>query len=119
MAESFGSDPERYHRARPGYPEALVAAIVGASPGSDFLDVGCGTGIASRQLEAAGCTVVGVEPDARMAAFAREQGLTVEVARFEGWDAGGRMFDAVVAGEAWHWVDPVAGAANAAPVLRP
>ena len=29
------------------------------------------------------------------------------------------MFDAVVAGQAWHWVDPVAGAAKAAQVLRP
>jgi SAM-dependent methyltransferase len=29
------------------------------------------------------------------------------------------MFDAVVAGQTWHWVDPVAGAAKAARVLRP
>jgi SAM-dependent methyltransferase len=35
-------------------------------------------------------------------------------------DAGAdREFDAVVAGTAWHWVDPVAGAAKAAQVLRP
>jgi SAM-dependent methyltransferase len=29
------------------------------------------------------------------------------------------MFDAVIAGTAWHWVDPEAGAAKAAQVLRP
>lgn len=29
------------------------------------------------------------------------------------------MFDAVVAGQAWHWIDPVAGAAKAAEALRP
>jgi SAM-dependent methyltransferase len=119
VAESFGSDPERYDRARPSYPEALVAAIVASTPGSDLLDVGCGTGITSRQFEAAGCRVLGVEPDARMADFARKQGLRVEVSSFEGWDPDGRMFDAVVAGQAWHWVDPVAGAAKAARVLRP
>jgi hypothetical protein len=58
--------------------------------------------------------VLGVEPDARMAAFARGSGVEVEVATFEAWDAAGRAFDAVVAGTAWHWVDPVAGAAKAA-----
>ena len=119
IAESFGVDPERYDRARPRYPDALVARIVAVSPGSDILDVGCGTGIAARQFRAAGGRVLGVEPDARMADFARRTGIEVEVATFEAWDAAGREFDAVVAGTAWHWVDPVAGAARAAQVLRP
>ena len=54
IAESFGIDPERYDRARPRYPEALVARILAASPGPDILDVGCGTGIAARQFRAQG-----------------------------------------------------------------
>jgi SAM-dependent methyltransferase len=41
------------------------------------------------------------------------------VATFEAWDTAGRAFDAVVAGQAWHWIDPVAGAAKAVRVLRP
>lgn len=97
----------------------MVERIVAASPGPEFLDVGCGTGIAARQFRAAGRTVLGVEPDARMAEFARRDGLEVEVATIEAWEPGGRVFDAVVAGTAWHWVDPVAGAAKAAQVLRP
>ncbi|RZS43146.1 methyltransferase family protein [Herbihabitans rhizosphaerae] len=119
VAESFGTDAARYDRARPRYPSALIDRIVAASPGTDVLDVGCGTGIAARQFRAAGCTVLGVEPDARMAEFARRDGLDVEVATFEDWDSAGRTFDAVVAGQAWHWVDPAAGAAKAAGVLRP
>jgi SAM-dependent methyltransferase len=119
MAESFGADPERYDRTRPRYPDALVRRIIAAGPGPEVLDVGCGTGTAARQFRAAGCRVLGVEPDPRMAAFARRDGLAVEVATFEAWDPGGREFDAVVAGTAWHWVDPVAGAAKAARVLRP
>jgi SAM-dependent methyltransferase len=82
------------------------------------LDVGCGTGIAARQFQAAGCRVLGVDPDERMAALARESGLEVEVAAFEAWDPAGRSFDAIIAGQAWHWVDPVAGAGMAARVLR-
>jgi SAM-dependent methyltransferase len=119
FAESFGIDTERYDRARPEYPAELVARVVAASPGPDFLDVGCGTGIATRQFRAAGRRVLGVDPDPRMAAFARGSGVDVEVAKFEDWAAEGRTFDAVVAGQAWHWVDPVAGAAKAAGVLRP
>jgi SAM-dependent methyltransferase len=119
IAESFGSDAERYDRARPRYPGALVERIAAASPGRAILDVGAGTGIAARQFQAAGCRVLGVEPDARMADFARLSGLATEVAKFEDWDPAGRKFDAVIAGMAWHWVDPVTGAAKAARVLRP
>jgi SAM-dependent methyltransferase len=119
MAESFGSDPERYDRARPRYPDALVEAIVAASPGPHVLDVGCGTGISTRQFQVAGCTVLGVDVDARMAEFARRSGVEVDVATFEAWEPAGRTFDAVIAGQTWHWVDPVAGAAKAAQVLRP
>ncbi|GIF45808.1 ubiquinone/menaquinone biosynthesis C-methylase UbiE [Asanoa ferruginea] len=119
IAESFGADAERYDRARPGYPDVLVDLIVAASPGPDVLDVGCGTGIEARQFQSANCTVLGVDPDARMAEFARRSGVEVEVATFEDWDPAGRVFDAVVAGQSWHWVDPVAGAAKAAQVLRP
>src|SRR5690349_9042073 len=119
VAESFGEDPGRYDRTRPAYPAALVDRIIAASPGRDVLDVGCGTGTAARQFLAAGAVVLGVEPDGRMAEFARRSGIEVEVATFEAWDPAGRAFDAVVAGTAWHWVDPVAGAAKAAQVLRP
>jgi SAM-dependent methyltransferase len=64
-------------------------------------------------------TVLGVDPDARMADVARRSGIDVEIGNFETWDAAGRTFDAVVAGQAWHWVDPVLGARKAAEVLRP
>ena len=119
VAESFGSDAERYERARPSYPEALVERIVAASPGWDVLDVGMGTGIAARQFQTAGCRVLGVEVDARMADLARRNGFEVEVASFEAWDPAGRTFEAVIAGQTWHWIDPVAGAAKATEVLRP
>jgi SAM-dependent methyltransferase len=119
MAESFGVDAERYDRARPAYPGEVVDRIVSGSSGPDVLDVGCGTGIASRQFRDAGCQVLGVEPDARMAEFARRTGLDVEVATFEDWDPAGRLFDAVIAAMSWHWVDPAVGAAKAARILRP
>ena len=119
VAESFGADAGRDDRARPGYPNAVVDRIVAKSPGRDVVDAGCGTGISARLFQAAGCRVLGVDPDPRMADLARESGLEVEVAKFEQWDAAGCSFDAVIAGQAWHWVNMAAGAAKAAAVLRP
>jgi SAM-dependent methyltransferase len=118
-AESFGKEAERYERTRPSYPKALVSAILAASPGRDVLDVGIGTGISARPFQEQGCRVLGVDPDERMAHLARSSGLEVEIARFEDWDGAGRTFDLVTAGQTWHWVDPVRGAAKAAAVLRP
>jgi SAM-dependent methyltransferase len=118
-AESFGVDAARYDRTRPGYPRELIDAILAASPGRELLDVGCGTGISSRAFQAAGARVLGLDVDERMVEFARGSGVEAEVAKFEEWDPAGRVFDVVVAGQTWHWIDPEAGLAQAARVLRP
>lgn len=117
-ARSFGADAERYDRTRPRYPQAVVDRITAASPGPALLDVGCGTGVAARQFRSAGCRVLGIEPDERMARLARRDGIEVEIATIEDWDPAGRRFDAVVAGQTWHWVDAPAGTAKAARALR-
>ncbi|WP_031466462.1 class I SAM-dependent methyltransferase [Sciscionella sediminilitoris] len=119
VAESFGAEAERYDRTRPRYPGALIERVRAESPGAKVLDVGTGTGIVARQLERTGAEILGVEPDERMAEFARSSGVAVEVAKFEEWEPRARTFDTVVAGQTWHWVDPVAGAEKAARVLGP
>jgi SAM-dependent methyltransferase len=119
MAESFGADARRYDRSRPRYPDAMAQAILAGTPGLDVLDVGIGTGISALAFRAAGCHVLGVEVDERMAALARQNGFGVDTAAFESWDPAARTFDALISGQTWHWIDPVAGAAKAAEVLRP
>lgn len=116
-AEAFGDDAVRYDRTRPSYPDKLVADLVADAP-KRVLDVGCGTGIASRLFVAPGRAVLGVEPDPRMAAVARGHGVEVEEARFEDWDPRGRRFDLLVSAQAWHWIEPAAGASKAAQVLE-
>jgi SAM-dependent methyltransferase len=115
-AESFGAIAELYDRVRPSYPDELVDALLEGGA-HRVLDVGCGTGIVAGLLTRRGCEVLGVEVDERMAEVARTRGIAVEVAPFEDWDAGGRAFDLLVAGQAWHWIDPVAGAQKAAALL--
>jgi SAM-dependent methyltransferase len=119
VAESFGAEAGRYDRARPSYPRAMAARVMAAAPGIDVLDAGCGTGIAARLFRDAGCHVLGVDADERMAAAARDSGIPCEVAKFEEWEPAGRTFDLLIAAQAWHWIDPVTGAAQAARVLRP
>lgn len=119
VAEGFGADAERYDRARPSYPAELIDWILESAPGRDVLDVGAGTGIVARLFQARDCRVLGVEPDPRMAEAARRRGLDVDVSKIEDWDPAGRGFDVAVAGQAWHWVEPVAGAATLARALRP
>ena len=117
-AESFGAIAELYDRVRPSYPSALVDALLADAP-RHVLDIGCGTGIVAALLAARGCEVLGVEIDERMAEVARTRAVEVEVASFEAWDPRSRVFALAVAGQAWHWIDPVAGAQKAATVLEP
>jgi len=115
---SFGDDAEQYDRARPSYPAAAVDVAIDGVNIRRVLDVGCGTGIASQLFLDRGCEVVGVEPDARMAALAKRRGVNVVVAPFEIWTAPDDPFDLVVSAQAWHWVDQDVGPTTAAEVLR-
>jgi SAM-dependent methyltransferase len=114
----FGSIAEQYDRHRPTPPDALFDELAALKP-SRVLDVGCGTGKIARGLMERGLTVLGIELDERMAAVARGHGVTVEVAAFEDWEDGGRTFDLITCGDAWHWIDPVRGWRKVGQVLRP
>lgn len=115
-ATSFGAEAAAYDAVRPHYPDAVVHRIVAGAPDL-VVDAGCGTGIAAAQVAALGVRVLGVEPDARMAAVAAGRGIEVICTRFEGWDP--EACDVVMSAQAWHWVDPVIGARVAAAAIRP
>ncbi len=116
----FGEQAEAYDQFRPTYPDAVIDELLGPVPiGLDVLDVGCGTGIASRQMAQRGAKVLGVELAPRMAEVARGHGVDVEIAAFEGWDAAGRTFDRVTSAQAWHWLDLPIATGKAGSVLRP
>jgi SAM-dependent methyltransferase len=104
-ADSFGAFARLYDSRRPRYPSQLIADLL--SRGAQrVLDVGAGTGIASRQLLDNGADVLAVEPDPRMAGIAKEKGIPVEMGMFENWDAANRNFDLIVFGQSFHWVNP-------------
>jgi len=116
----FDLHAEAYDRFRPSYPDAVIDELLGPGPaGLDVLDVGCGTGIAARQMAQRGAKVLGVDLAPRMAEVARRHGIDVEIAAFEGWEAAGRTFDRVTSAQAWHWLNLPLATAKAASVLRP
>jgi SAM-dependent methyltransferase len=125
LGRVFNDVPELYDRVRPGYPDQLFADLVritGMDESSSVLEVGCGTGQATRSLAALGCSVTAVEPGADMAALARRRfagNVAIETSTFEDWDDRGRRFDVLVAASSWHWVDPSIGWWRAHDVLRP
>src|SRR6516164_7235681 len=101
----FNEVPELFDRVRPGYPDALftdLISITGIDEQSSLLEVGCGTGQATRSLAAIGCSVTAVEPGTALAAIARQHlaqfpDVQIETSSFENWDDRGRRFDALVA----------------------
>lgn len=104
-ADSFGAAARAYDQHRPRYPARMIDDLVAAGV-DDALDVGAGTGIASRQLADRGVDVLALEPDPRMAELAAEKGIHTEIAKFEEWDAGEQTFDLVLFAQSFHWVDP-------------
>lgn len=66
-------------------------------PGMEVLDVGCYIGALAKRFQDAGAHVLGIEPDATVAEFARQHyGLEVWDEMFESVELGDRQFDFIV-----------------------
>lgn len=119
-AHSFGAAADAYEHGRPGYP-ASVAEWLAPDRVARAVDVGAGTGKFTATLLPRAASVTAVEPDAAM----RER-LSAVVPGVEALEGTGEAIplpddgaDLVTFAQSWHWVDPVAGAAEVARVLRP
>lgn len=117
-----------YADNRAPFPDVLVDLLaplgVGA-PGQHLVDVGTGVGTPALQFARRGVRVTGVEPAEAMLAEATRrataEGLpfTPVVGTAEATGLPDAVADAVTAGQAWHWFDHAAAAAEFRRVLRP
>jgi SAM-dependent methyltransferase len=115
LRRTFDSAAERYHRARPDYPDRLYDDLVRLAvlrPGSRLLEIGCGTGKATSPLARRGFRITCLELGAKLAAQAARNlaafpDVQVVNSPFETWPRpSGTVFDLVFAATAWHWIDP-------------
>ena len=125
LRTTFDREAARYQRARPSPPKTLMDAMLergGLKPGARVLEVGCGTGQATRPLAERGLRVQALELGPALAdrarAYVSGPNVTVETVAFEDYRAD-TLFDALVSVQAFHWLEPVAGLAHAASLLRP
>jgi SAM-dependent methyltransferase len=123
----FGEDTDAYDRTRPVAPDSVfddVVRLIGLRPGSTIVEIGPGTGQATRPLADRGARILALEIDPRLAARASQNlagfpHVSVSTTSFEAWDPGDATFDAVFACNSFHWVDPDIRFLKAVEVLEP
>src|SRR4029453_4195542 len=96
-----------YTTARPGYPDALVDDVItyaGLKPGSAILEVGCGTGQATKSFAARGFPILAIHPGPEMVREARTTlaqfgNVTLVQSTFEAFTAEQASFQLIVAAQ--------------------
>ncbi len=123
LATSFGAQAHSYETGRPEYPFEAVAWMLETMPHGSrrVADVGAGTGKLTRALVAAAdAEVVAIDPDAAMLATLRDAvpGVPTFIGTAEALPLPDASVDAVVLGQAWHWVEPVAASVEIGRAVR-
>lgn len=125
-SSAYDGVADDYEVARPGYPADVFDTIEHYGDFNEpprVVEVGSGTGQATRQMAARGWTVHGIEPGPRLAETARAHvsspNTRFEVTRFEDAVLTESSFDLVAAATSWHWVETDIGYRKAHSLLKP
>jgi len=109
----FSDRVENYIRYRPTYPKVLISELKKEqliSEDSVIADIGSGTGIFTKLLLKAGCTVYAVEPNDEMREAAEKilgwypNFISIN-GQAEATTLGRRSVDMIAAAQAFHWFD--------------
>ncbi|MFC8371412.1 class I SAM-dependent methyltransferase [Streptomyces sp. NPDC057239] len=122
-ALSFGVVAEAYERFRPGYPVELFDVVMAYAghPVRTALEIGAGTGKATRLFARRGVTVTATDPDGSMLAELRKHvptNVRPLQAAFEDLRPGER-YGLVYAAAALHWTNPEGRWPRMAALLEP
>ena len=111
---TFDAVAELYETSRPGYPDALFDQIVRHSrlnAGDAVLEIGCGTGRATRPFAERGYRITALEPGANLRNIARRSlanlsNLEIVATTFEDWPLQAGRFKLIFAAQSFHWITP-------------
>jgi 2-polyprenyl-3-methyl-5-hydroxy-6-metoxy-1,4-benzoquinol methylase len=100
LRESFDGAAETYDTARPDYPTELFEDLIDLAdlqPRAELLEVGCGTGKATRPLADRGFRILALELGTNLARVAQRNladfpDVQVVQSAFEDWDPGDGSF---------------------------
>ncbi len=110
----FGASARDYATHRKGFPPSFFAAV---PLSGRVLDIGTGTGSVASGYAQRGARAVGADISLPMLRAARSVPHRVAT-RAEALPFRSRVFDAVVAGQCWHWFDGPVAAQECHRVLR-
>ena len=130
LAGAFAGQGADYDRLRPGYPDAvldaMLAPLAGSAPTLRAIDLGAGTGKLSSALAERGLEVTAVDTSAAMLEVARARGGTItagslatRLARAEETGLPAASAELVTVAQAWHWFDAEEASAEVARLLAP
>jgi SAM-dependent methyltransferase len=121
---SFNEAAEIYDKVRPSYPADLFDTLFQMLPSEpEIVEVGPGTGQATKDLLARGASVLAIEIGPATATKLRSNlssdRLRVAVGDFEVMEIAAGETDAVFSATAYHWISPTAQTDRPAAILRP
>ena len=130
LAGAFAGQGADYDRLRPGYPDAvldaMLAPLAGSAPTLRAIDLGAGTGKLSSALAERGLEVTAVDTSEAMLEVARARGGTItagslatRLARAEETGLPAASAELVTVAQAWHWFDAEAASAEVERLLAP
>ncbi len=119
----FGHMHAEYSLARRGYPPEIYEYLSGIvhQMNPQTLDLGCGTGISTRELQQFSFDVVGADKDAGMIESAKSQSEGVEyiIASAESLPFVSGHFDIITAFTAFHWFNNDKALTEIKRILKP
>jgi ubiquinone/menaquinone biosynthesis C-methylase UbiE len=121
----FDDVAQLYQDCRLGYPADItnfLVATAAVSTGSPVLEIGCGTGQLTENLERYGFSLTAIDIGPSMIEVARRRfdgsSIRFQAVSFEDFTSRDSAFDLIVSATAFHWIDPEVRFAKSARLLR-
>lgn len=126
LKTTFNKVAAEYDAVRPGYPDSCIEQILQYSDlrrGAKILELGCGTGQASREFLKRGFSLDCLDIGEELLAIAKrnlaDQPAQFHLSSFEEFQGESSSYDLIFSATAFHWIDPEVRYTKAAHLLKP